>query len=136
MSIKNKVIVRKTAADSLLGHMTRIGIILLFVVSIFFSGCQKTTRSEYSPTASAAWQKYCKIKEGMTHSQVYAILPSTGRFGAADGLEQETWKSEGNVEQDFASMTLLYGKDGRVIQIDRGIEHGIHISPQIPVETK
>jgi hypothetical protein len=119
--------------------MTRIAIILLFVTSIL-SGCQTTSseyrQADYSPTAWAEWQKFCMIKEGMTHSQVYAILPSTGRFGAADGLEQESWKSEGNVEQDCAMMTLLYGEDGRVIRIDRGIEHGIHVSMPTLIETK
>jgi hypothetical protein len=116
--------------------MTRIGIISLLVVSIFCPGCG-TARSDYSPTAWAAWQKFCKIKEGMTYSQVYAIVPSTGRFGAAEGLEQETWMSEGNTEQDHAIMNLLYGKDGRVMQIDRSIEHGEHIAPQPTlIETK
>jgi hypothetical protein len=113
--------------------MARVGIIL-FAVSILCSGC-RTTRSEYSPEAWVAWQKCLKVKDGMTYSQVYAILPSTGRYKIRNGPEMEDWWLGGGTAQDHVLMSVEYGPDGRVIQIDRAIEHGMPIAmPPQPVE--
>jgi len=60
----------------------------------------------------------------MTYSQVYAILPSTGRFQAGYSPEMETWFLAGNIEQDHVMMTVEYGEDRRVMHIDRSIDHG------------
>ncbi len=110
--------------------MTRSCIIVLFVVGVLSSGCQ-TDCSNYSPAAWAAWQKCCKVKEGMTYSQVYAILPPTGRFPGYGSEEMEDWLLGcSNIGQDHVMMHVVYGKNGRVIHIDRSIDHGIPIAPE------
>ena len=91
---------------------------------------RKTSDSEYTPEAWAAWQKCCKVKKGMTYSEVYAILPSAGRFKIHDSHELETWFIVfENIGKDHVLMTVEYGADGRVLKIDRQIEHGIAIAP-------
>src|SRR5665213_1833288 len=105
----------------------RITFILLFAASILCSGCRTASseyrQADYSPAAWSAWQKCCQIKEGMTYSQVYAILPSTGRFQAGYSPEMESWWLAGNIEEDHVNMTVEYGDDKRVMKIIRGIEH-------------
>ncbi len=79
--------------------------------------------SEYSPEARAAWQKYCRVKKGMTYSQVYGILPSSGRYPAGHSQQAESWH-QGNMYEDNVSMAVIYGANGRVMQVDRRIQHG------------
>jgi hypothetical protein len=87
--------------------------------------------SEYSPEACAAWQKCCKVQKGMTYTEVYAILPSAGRFKIHDSHELETWFIVfENIGKDHVSMTVEYGADGRVVDIERSMEHGIN--PGVP----
>jgi len=87
--------------------------------------------SEYSPEAWAAWQKCCKVQKGMTTAEVYAILPSAGRFKIHDSHELETWFIVfENVGNDHVLMTVEYGADGRIVDIQRSIEHGIN--PGVP----
>lgn len=91
----------------------------------------QVTGSEYSPEAWVAWQTCCKVKEGMSQAEVYAILPSAGRFKIHDSHEVECWFIVfENVGKDHLLMTVEYGADGRVIHIDRNIEHGIN--PGVP----
>jgi hypothetical protein len=67
----------------------------------------------------------------MTYSQVYAILPSAGRCKIHDSHEIETWFIVfGNVGRDHVLMTVEYDEHGRVIDINRNIEHGI--DPGVP----
>jgi hypothetical protein len=90
---------------------------------------KKTSDSKYSSEAWAAWQKCCRVQKGMTYSQVYAILPSTGRMKIHDSHELESWFIVfENVGKDHVLMTVEYGADGRVVNIDRNIEHGIKIA--------
>jgi hypothetical protein len=116
--------------------MTRIAIILL-AASILFSGCQTgPRRSDYSPEAWAAWQKCCKIKKGMTYAQVYAIVPSSGRFQAGYSPEMETWiLGAKNVTEDSVMMHIDY-QDGRVMDIQRSIEHGTPVTVPQVIETR
>ena len=66
----------------------------------------------------------------MTYSQVYAILPSAGRFPGYGKEELESWLLGcQNIGQDHVMMTVVY-KDGRVIHVDRSIQHGIN--PGVP----
>jgi len=71
----------------------------------------------------------------MTCSQVYAILPSTGRFQAGNSPEMETWMLGGNVTQDYVTMTVEY-QDGRVMHIDRIMGHGTPITTPTEIELK
>jgi hypothetical protein len=87
--------------------------------------------SEYSPEAWAAWQKCCKVQKGMTYAEVYSILPSAGRFKIHDSHELETWFVVfKNIGKDHVLMTVEYGEDGRIVDIERNIEHGIN--PGVP----
>src|ERR1035441_2328016 len=87
--------------------------------------------SKYSPEAWAAWQKCCKVRKGMTYAEVYAILPSAGRFKIHDSHELETWFIVfENIGKDHVLMTVEYGEDGRIVDIERNIEHGIN--PGVP----
>ena len=97
---------------------------------------RRASGSEYSPEAWAAWQKCCRIKKGMTYAEVYAILPSAGRFKIHDSHELETWFIVfENIGKDHVLMTVEYGADGRVVDIiDRNIEHGIN--PCVPTQLR
>jgi hypothetical protein len=67
------------------------------------------------------WQKYGMIKPGMTHAEVYAILPPTGAFPGAGGMI-ESWNC-GRIHGEGCTMTVVYGADGRVSKVDRRHRH-------------
>jgi hypothetical protein len=151
---------RRSAASDL--HRWAIMHIAVLISAAFCSGCVATSQpdshpttpddslartqqtqavrqgsgSEYTPEAWAAWQKCCRIKKGMTYAEVYAILPSAGRFKIHDSHELETWFIVfENIGKDHVLMTVEYGADGRVVDIiDRSMEHGIN--PCVPGQLK
>jgi hypothetical protein len=71
------------------------------------------------------WRKYHLVKSGMTPSQVYAVVPTTGRVRAFDGREVESWGfAPHGVYGDRVCMTVVFGKGGRVEEVERWREHG------------
>jgi hypothetical protein len=101
--------------------MSRIGFNLFFVAGIFCSGCRT-----YSPEVQAIWQKYHMVKPGMTASEVYAVEPTpTMTFGTVDGKQAASWSFGSPFSAgDYANMSVLFGKNGRVERVDRNIGHG------------
>jgi hypothetical protein len=83
------------------------------------------------------WRKYRMVKSGMTSSQVYAVVPSTGRFRAVDGREVESWLFAPQGDSgDMVGMTVVFGIGGRVEEVDRFREHGHDCSMPEPVLVK
>jgi len=100
--------------------MTRAFFILAFAVITFCSGCRT-----YSPDVQAMWRQYGMVKRGMTQSEVYAIVPSTGRFRIADGREMESWCFAPHaIVGDHAHLSVIYGTNGRVDSASRYREDG------------
>jgi hypothetical protein len=106
-----------------MGHiMPRIAFILFLVAGIFCSGCRT-----YSPETKTALQKYRMVKRGMTHSQVYAILPANDIFQGR-GAATEEWQF-GSVSTDAKGPQVMttvftdvtFGADGRVQKVGRDI---------------
>ena len=100
--------------------MSRIAYILLVAASIFCYGCQ-------SQQARAMLKKYETVKPGMTHSEVYAIAKAPDMSsGTIDGKELESWHYGWPfANEDYIFMTVLFGKDGRVVDVhfDTGRGH-------------
>src|SRR5580704_17127949 len=100
--------------------MSRITFIVFLLTGIVYSGCRTN-----GPQARAAWQKYCLVKEGMTDSEVYALEPApTLIIGEKGENQMVAWKCGSSLaNEDYASMTILFGKDGRVQTVDRERGH-------------
>lgn len=94
--------------------------ILVFGICALCASCQT-----YSPQVRDMWHKYLTVKPGMNRSQVHAVLPSTGLILLEDGREMESWHfaPEGFL-RDKASMTVIFGLDGRVETVHRRRDHG------------
>lgn len=105
-----------------------ITLIAAFSLAFLGSGCRT-----YSPETWAVWQKYRMVKEGMTSAQVFAIEPSPEMtFRTVNGNQMASWSYGtpfGN--DDYASMDVVFGKDGRVERVDRTIGRG-HIPHDLP----
>jgi hypothetical protein len=107
--------------------MSRAIFILLVVLGLPGSGCRT-----YSPQTHAVWQKYLRVKQGMTSAEVFAIEPSPeGTTGTVNGDQLAIWHyGSPFANEDYADMDVVFGKDGRVVRIDRQIGHG-HIPRDI-----
>jgi outer membrane protein assembly factor BamE (lipoprotein component of BamABCDE complex) len=98
--------------------MPRFAFILFLAVSILCSGCRT-----YSPEVQATLEKYRMIKQGMTRSQVYAILPQQDIF-FRPRAETEVWHfstAKGDIMTNF-TLEVTFGADGRVQKVTRDIE--------------
>jgi hypothetical protein len=101
--------------------MPRLAFILFFAANILCSGCRT-----HSPEVQATLEKYRMVKQGMTRSQVYAILPQQDIFWRPEA-ETEEWEFDGGVRGNNPPIMtkvfidVTFDADGRASKVKHHI---------------